>query len=226
MREVVLLDALGTLVDLRPPWPLLVEQLLCRGVAVTEEEARTALLAEIAFYRGHHDMASDDAGLAELRARCTVVLRDALPPSAAGLGVAELQAVLLDSLRFEAYPDVRVTLEALRAKGLRLVVVSNWDVSLHAVLHDTGLDGLLDAVLTSAECGVAKPEPAIFARALQAVGVSDPARALHVGDTVAEDVAGARAAGIEAVLIARDGAGGPDGVTTLPSLKGLEHLAP
>ena len=73
-----------------------------------------------------------------------------------------------------------------------MIVVSNWDVSLPGALASAGLSGLIDAVVTSAEVGAAKPDPEIFTRALAMAGVAaEPA--VHVGDSLAEDVAGARA---------------------------------
>jgi putative hydrolase of the HAD superfamily len=126
---------------------------------------------------------------------------------------------LLASLRFRPYPDVRPALAGYRLRGLRLVLVSNWDVSLHEVLAKLGLADLLDGVLTSAEVGMRKPAPEIFQRALALARV--PAHeALHVGDSLQEDIAGARGAGIEAVLIRRDGRLEP-GVRTIRSLAEL-----
>jgi putative hydrolase of the HAD superfamily len=217
----VLLDALGTLVELPPPWPPLVRELAARGVAVGLEEARAAMRAEMAFYRAEHHRASDRAGLAELRAACTAVLRDALGAPARDLPARELEAALLASLRFAPYPEVPRVLRALRAAGARLVVVSNWDVSLHDVLAATGLRPLVDAVLTSAELGVAKPDPAIFAAALREAGDVAPQAALHVGDDEQADAAGAAAAGIPAVLVRRDGGPAPPGVRVIRSLEGL-----
>jgi putative hydrolase of the HAD superfamily len=222
-RRAVLLDALGVLLELEPPWPLLRAELAERGVAITEEEARVALLAEIAYYRAHHDEASDLERLQELRDRCAAVLDAALPPRARGL--PDLRDALLASLRFRPYPEVPAALEALREDGAtRLVVVSNWDVSLHGVLADTGLSPLLHGAITSAECGAGKPDPAIFARALELAGGVAPAAALHAGDTIGADVAGARAAGIRPVLVARDGAPAPPGVAVLDDLRGLPAL--
>ena len=99
-----------------------------------------------------------------------------------------------------------------------MVVVSNWDVSLAEVLERVGLAPLLDGVVTSAAVGAAKPDPAIFAHALALAGVP-AARARHVGDSLDEDVAGARAAGIEPVLLRRDGGPRPGrGVRTIAGL--------
>ena len=219
--RAVLLDALGTLVELPPPWPPLAQELAARGVAVGLDEARAAMRAEMAFYRAEHDRASDRAGLASLRADCTAVLRRALGAPVRDLPDADLQAALLAALRFRPYPEAPAVLRALRAAGARLVVVSNWDVSLHDVLAATGLRGLLDGVVTSAELGAAKPAPAIFAAGLLAAGDVPASAALHVGDDEEADAAGARAAGIPAVLLRRDGGPAPAGVRTIRSLSEL-----
>jgi putative hydrolase of the HAD superfamily len=220
----VLLDALGVLLELQPPWPLLRAELAARGASITDEQARTALRAEIAFYRRHHDEASDAERLEELRDRCAAVLDAALPRHARGL--PDLRDALLASLRFRPYPEVRDALAALRDDGAtRVVVVSNWDVSLHVVLAATGLSRLVDAAISSAEFGAAKPDPAIFGRALELAGGVAPGAALHAGDTVAADVEGARAAGILPVFVARDGATAPPGVNVLEDLRGLPALA-
>ena len=224
----MLLDALGTLVELPPPAPALVEEFAARGVDVTVEEAGRAVRAEIGFYRAHLDEARDAAGLAALRARCTTVLREALPEHARGLEDAALQEALLAALRFRPYAEAPDVLRALRGAGLRLVVVSNWDVSLHEVLDATGLRPLLDGVIASAVLGSAKPDPAPLLAGLELAGVA-PEEALHVGDSVEHDVTGARAAGVEPVLVLRPGEPAPDavpdGVTTIASLRELLGLA-
>jgi putative hydrolase of the HAD superfamily len=213
----VLLDALGTIVELERPWPHLVAELGTRGVVVDDDRAREAMLAEMAYYRAHHDEASDLAGLRDLRRRCAAVVQDVLgTPLAPG----EVEEALLAAIRFRAYPEVPAVLAALRERGARLAVVSNWDVSLHDVLERTGLRPLLDAVVISAELGAAKPDPAIFRAALDRVGAV-AGDALHVGDSLEADVEGARAAGVEAVLVARDGAAAPDGVRVIASLDEL-----
>jgi putative hydrolase of the HAD superfamily len=218
-RGAVLLDALGTLLRLEPPAPRLRASVRARlGVDVGPERAQSAVRAEIAWYRTHIDQGRDLAGLAALRRRCAEIVRDELALHGADLEVV-LEA-LLAALVFTPYPDVVPALEALRARGSRLVVVSNWDVSLHEVLHRTGLDALVDGAVASAEFGTAKPDPAIFARALELAGVA-PGAALHVGDSLEADVEGARAAGIAAVLVARDGEAAPPGVPCVASLAEL-----
>jgi putative hydrolase of the HAD superfamily len=219
--RAVLLDALGTLVELPAPWPALVAQLGARGVTIEEQEARAALLEEMAYYRAHHDEAVGPAELDDLRDRCTAVLRAALPPHAREAG--DLRGALLASLRFRPYPEVPAVLAELGALGVRRVVVSNWDVSLRGVLDDTGLAPLLDGVVISAEVGAAKPDRAIFERALAVAGVA-ASEALHIGDTVAADLDGARAAGLHAVHLDRSGAD-PSAVTSLAGVPGLLQSA-
>ena len=108
------------------------------------------------------------------------------------------------AIRFRAYDDAAPALAQLRELGLRLVCVSNWDVSLPEVLARCGLGGALDGVVTSAQVGSRKPDPAIFRPALRLARCS-ATEAVYVGDTPAEDVEGARAAGIRALLIDSDG---------------------
>ena len=97
------------------------------------------------------------------------------------------------------------------------MVVSNWDASLPEVLERVGLGPCVDAVVSSAEVGAAKPAPAVFEAALERAAVG-AAEALHVGDSLAEDVAGARAAGVAAVLLDREGTRGFDGVEVITGL--------
>ncbi len=216
---VVLLDALGTLLELEPPWPHLVRELGRRGTRVTEEQARRAMRAEMAFYRAEHLRGDSPAGLAALRRECAEVVRADLGPAGAAPRIEAVEAALLAALRFVAHRDAVPALEALRADGARLVVVSNWDLSLHRALEHTGLAGLLDGAISSAEAGAAKPEPAIFIRALSLVGAS-AADAVMVGDTMATDVAGARAAGVAPVLLVREAGEGPGSSGAAPEPAG------
>jgi putative hydrolase of the HAD superfamily len=237
----LLLDALGTLVGLEPPVEPLRRELRERfGLEVSEDAARGALRAEIAFYRAHHDEASDRERLEDLRRRATEALRDALVTSSEGdplavaggrairsLPLAPLTEALLAALRFRPFEEVPDVLCAARERGVRLVVVSNWDVSLHDVLAETGLAPLLDGAITSAEVGSAKPDGGIFARGLELAGVG-ATDVVHVGDSVEHDVAGALAAGIEPLLLVRDGvtvdSPVPPGVRTIPTLRPLLDL--
>jgi putative hydrolase of the HAD superfamily len=218
--RAILFDALGTLLSFEPPAPHLRAALRERtGTDVGEAAAEAAVRAEIAYYRGHLDEGRDPASLADLRARCAAAMAPVLPEIEPDV----LLAALLDSLRFFAYPDAAPALAALREAGIRTVVVSNWDWSLHERLAETGLDALVDGALASAVVGSAKPDSGIFRAALEHVGVR-PQEAWHVGDTPDVDIDGARAAGLRPILIARDG-GGLEGVTVVRTLTELIPLA-
>ncbi|MGW8989880.1 HAD family hydrolase [Streptomyces zhihengii] len=100
----------------------------------------------------------------------------------------------------DLYDDVRPALTALRAAGVRVVVAGNQTVRAGRLLR--ALDLPADHVATSAEWGVAKPEPEFFARVLEAAG-SAPERTLYVGDHPANDVFPARAAGLRTAHLRR-----------------------
>jgi putative hydrolase of the HAD superfamily len=220
--RAVLLDCLGTLVRLEPPAPRLRAGLRAHaGVEVDEAAADAAMRAEIAFYRAHMDEAVDAAALSDLRDRCARVVREAL--GLRGVPHPAVRAALLEALKFTPFDDVPGALAALRARGVRLVVVSNWDVSLHEVLARTGLAGLVDGAVSSAEVGAAKPDPAPVRRGLELAGVG-PRDAWLVGDTPDADVRAAQAAGVRPVLLDRTGDARVPGVATVPSLADLAPL--
>jgi putative hydrolase of the HAD superfamily len=218
--RAVLLDALGTLVELQPPAQRLQRLLRESGIEVTEEQAARGFAAEIAYYLDHHLEGSDRERLERLRDRCAEEMRRAL-------GVPELdhaaaRRAMLGALEFTPYPDVLPALGELRERGLTLVIASNWDCSLPDWLRPTGILALVDGVVTSAEVGAGKPDPRVFERALQVAG-AEPAEALHVGDRVDNDVEGAAAAGVRGLLVQRDGEP-PPGVEAIASLRELSAL--
>jgi putative hydrolase of the HAD superfamily len=127
-------------------------------------------------------------------------------PVPSRFAAAELFHRFGTSEAWEVYPEVPAVLADLRARGLRLGVISNWDERLPLVLERLGLTPAFDAVVYSSEVGVEKPDRRIFAEALRRLGVA-PEEALHVGDSALEDVEGAVAAGMEAVRLDRRGPG-------------------
>ncbi len=122
---------------------------------------------------------------------------------------------------WEPYDDTLPALAALRDRGLRLAVVSNWDSRLRPILEERKLRPWFDAVVISAEVGWRKPHPAIFERALGLLGCA-PGDALHCGDSVGDDVEGARAAGIRPVLLDRHGTRSVPGTEVV---RGLGEIA-
>lgn len=195
----MLVDSFGTLVAMEQPHVRLAELL-----GVREDEAAAAFRAEISYYVEHHLEGRDDASLERLRDECARVLHDALPPAAAArVDHALVRQAMLDSIRFDAFADSATALQGFRAGGLRVVVASNWDCSLPEVLARARLLHLVDGVMASATAGAAKPDSGLFEAALELAGC-DASEAIHVGDSLENDVAGAVAAGIAPVLVARD----------------------
>lgn len=201
VTRCVLLDALGTLVRLEPPWDHLDGE--------PSEPLERAFRAEMSYYREHSDEGRDPDSLAALRRRCAAIL-------SAQLGREVAVEEMMAAIRFRAYRDAAPALAELRALGVRLVCVSNWDYSLPDVLARVGLADELDGVVTSAAVGARKPDPRLFEAALEVAGCAAD-EALHVGDTPTEDVEGAKAAGIRALLIDRDGGG------DIESLHAIRH---
>lgn len=120
---------------------------------------------------------------------------------------------------WELFADVEPALTVLQARGVRLAIVSNFDGRLHAICDGLGITPAFDAIITSGSAGAAKPDPAIFENALTALAL-EPGGVLHVGDSLREDIAGARAAGLYAVHLIRDGRE----VTTAPTIGTLGDL--
>ncbi len=106
------------------------------------------------------------------------------------------------------FPDALPTVEELKKRGKILGIVSNWDSRLFGICEGLGLSPYLHFILPSAVAGVGKPSPKIFEIALKRAGVSK-GEALHVGDSLEDDVAGAEEAGIQAVFLDRKGSRTP-----------------
>ena len=187
--DAVTIDAYGTLVALRDPRPALVWALRERGVERTLEQVGDAFDVETTHYIPRSHEGRDEASLALLRRDCAEVF---LAAAGAELDPDEFAPVYIASIEFEPVPGAVEAVRALGARGLATAVVSNWDVGLHDHLRRLGLDV---PVVTSAEAGAPKPDPAIFRLALTRLGVS-PERALHVGDSPADEE-GAHAAGMQ-----------------------------
>ncbi len=110
-----------------------------------------------------------------------------------------LYAVMLDV--WQAYEDTVPTLQALKAAGVRICLLSNAGVPIRDVLDRDGLTPLVDAVVLSYEVGYVKPDPRIFAAALAAVSCA-PTEALMVGDSGRDDTGGVEL-GLRTLIIPR-----------------------
>jgi len=105
---------------------------------------------------------------------------------------------------WQLYPEARQTLAALHARGYRLGVISNFDARLFGVLDGLDIGHFFDPIVASTRAGAAKPEPAIFQKALTKCDLR-PQEALHIGDSYELDIVGAQQAGLSPVLIERSG---------------------
>ena len=189
--DAVTVDAMGTVVELSDPVPRLQDALSRHGERHESNPVRDAFAAEVAYYLPRAHAGRDEASLAALRVACAGVFLDAL---GAELDAGEFAPDFAGALRFRALDGAEQSLARLRAAGLALACVSNWDLSLAAYLEDAGLAHHFDAVVSSAEAGAPKPDEAVFRLALERLGVP-PERALHVGDGDG-DRQGAAAAGL------------------------------
>jgi putative hydrolase of the HAD superfamily len=103
---------------------------------------------------------------------------------------------------YTMYPDTIPALDALKANGFKLAVLSNWDTTLFRTLDEFGLTPYFDVIVASLVEGVEKPHPRLFEILTERSAVKAK-NILHVGDDPVADVSGARGAGMYALLIDR-----------------------
>lgn len=117
------------------------------------------------------------------------------------------------------YPDTLGVLKEMKGRGIELGIISNFDTRLFNVLRGLGIAELFDTVTISSLARAAKPAPQIFTYALDLHAV-EPGEALHVGDSLREDLEGARQAGLLSVLLERE----PHGALSDSRIASLEEL--
>jgi putative hydrolase of the HAD superfamily len=129
---------------------------------------------------------------------------------------------------FELYDEVPAVLRELKASGLLIGLVSNSHRCLTSFQSHFDLQGLISAAISSPDHGFMKPHPTIFSAALSLMDVA-PAQGLMVGDSVRQDVDGALAAGMRAVLLHRPDSVHPQaeelGRRGVPVIRSLTELA-
>jgi FMN phosphatase YigB (HAD superfamily) len=189
--DAVTADAMGTLVELDDPVGRLSEALHRWDLDRSSDQVGAAFQREVAYYLEHKLEARDASELGDLRRRCAAVFLEGVD---ADIDPADFSPAFVDSMVFAPVNGAVPALERLRAAGLSLACVSDWDIGLEEQLAKVGLDHLFETVLTSAEAGAPKPEPPIFEEALRRLGVQAN-RAVHVGDGEG-DREGARAVGM------------------------------
>lgn len=221
--DAVIFDWGGTLSvwanpDMEDMW-----RLAARRIAPDREDELTAQLIAVearSWSRGGPAMRS--TRLAELLAEASQEL---------GVDVAEVVIEEACGHHLESWtphirhqPDAAGAIAALRERGLAIGLLSNthWPRHFHErFLARDGLDRLIDVRLYTSDMDHVKPHPEAFEAVLDALGVSDPAQAMFVGDRLYDDVCGARAVGMKAVWVRNEHTPAydvePDGV--------IEHLA-
>jgi HAD superfamily hydrolase (TIGR01662 family) len=121
------------------------------------------------------------------------------------------------------YPEVVDVLEALKKRGYRLGIVSNWSWNLRERVSQAGLDGHFEIVWASAYAGCNKPHPLIFRQALDQLQVR-AGRVLYVGDSYEHDVVGGRNGGLDVALLDREGTASDPGCPVIHDLWGVFDL--
>ncbi len=117
----------------------------------------------------------------------------------------QIDTLWWDCSHVQVYPDVEPTLSGLRAKGIKIGLVSNgFKQDLDHVLGELGLEKWFDVIVCIDSCNCAKPDKQIFLYALDKLGI-EPHEAVFVGDSVAQDYEGAMNVGIKPYLIDREG---------------------
>jgi len=220
-RRAVLFDAAGTLIEPRVPigdtYARIAEKYGAGMSAwrLDDAFARVWRATPAMVYPG----LPADASARHEREAWRVIVRQtylaadsAIRPSDFDACFEELFAYYATGAAWRVRSGAPEALRALRAAGAATAVVSNFDRRLHGILADLGLAALLDLVWLPSDAGVAKPDPAIFASALSALGVTAE-HALFVGNDAQRDLAAARAAGLRPVDV--------DSLATLADLPAL-----
>ena len=104
---------------------------------------------------------------------------------------------------WEIYPEVPDVLKELKVQGYELGAISNFDTRFFKIFRELNLDQYFDSITISSLAGSAKPSPKIFKYALDQHAL-DPDEAIHIGDSIKEDIEGARQANMLSILVDRE----------------------
>ncbi|MBR5259062.1 MAG: HAD-IA family hydrolase [Eggerthellaceae bacterium] len=223
--KAVFFDVGSTLLYPSPGVPETFTAAACsRGHSVSLEEARRYMPLADAHYDREYATNGDFWCSHD---QATAVWKDMYKILACELGLAhdahgiaeDTHAQYRRAHHWGVYEDVLPCLQGLKAAGLRLGIISNWDAELGLLIDELKLGHFFDAVFPSAAVGLRKPDPRIFEKALGEFGVSAE-EAVHVGDLPEADGAAARV-GIRPIIIDRKGLHSDCGFTTVSSLQNL-----
>jgi putative hydrolase of the HAD superfamily len=207
--DVIFLDVGDTLIRAHPSWAAVYRQgLLDEGIDVSEKDLERALLEET--QRSPWWLSEEPFEATEAVSFARIVEFDRAVLGRVGYSdlperaFRRIEDAFARRSAWHVFPDVMPALDALKAAGLGLCVISNFVWGGPELIHDLELARHFDALVISARVGFQKPNEGIFRHALEAMR-TEPSRAMHIGDSYKADVQGARRLGIEAVLIDRSG---------------------
>ncbi len=167
----------------------------------TPEAVRPALAATLVGLHREREATNRESDPRDVFRRTFAALgREVSEDGQAARGVAALHDAFVRACALA--PDTVTVLEDLRRRGLALGLLSNYSLAsaIRSSLVRLGIDGFFDAVLVSADLGVVKPEPVLFARIAADLGLP-PHDILLVGDNLKADVAGGAAAGMRTAQV-------------------------
>jgi len=224
--KAVFFDAGGTLLH---PYPSVGE--IYRDAALRHGCAADALVLEKKFHEvwlrrdGVTSLAAHSSGKNERRWWRSVVEEVFSEiPGVADFDkfFAELYGLFAHPSVWRLYPETLEVLAELKGRKIRLGIISNWDSRLFGLCQGLALDRYFELVLASAVFGASKPSPRIFEEGLRRFQIL-PQEAIHVGDSLQDDIGGARAVGMDAVLVDRRGVHGRSALD-IPIIQDLKEL--
>ena len=232
---VLIFDSYGTLMEMDDFYGRLQSGFARLGVALPLEVVRRAAHAEMHHYMKGARLARCLDSWEKLRRDCAFTLENAIRDQGykVDLPAERVMQVLSEAVVYRPFPDIKSSLEKLRAKGIRLGVLSNWDFKLPEALENAGIAHLFDFALSSAQVGIEKPAREFFERGLALARRYSPGlRArdcFYIGDHYEKDVLGARNAGLNPLWLVRDARDLPSGETheaddDVPRLRSLRDL--
>ena len=207
--DAIMLDAGGTLIDLRPSREEVFTKVLhLHGSnAKLEDVSRAVARAERVFDDAQAKLDGKDEGVFWNSYDEFVLKRLGFKGDIEKFSKdvsAEFDRVVPEVKNWIAFPDARPLLEDLKKRDFKLGLISNATDLARKVMDNLDFSKYFDFMVLSEEVGVRKPDPRIFLMAAQKANVH-PSRAIHIGDRLAIDVLGAKKAGMNAVLIDRMG---------------------
>ncbi len=226
-HAAVFFDAGNTLFSAHPPVGERYAAAAARaGLHVDPREVESSFRREWLRRSGAHSLAqaaSDERERAWWRDLVAAVFTELAPSERFTDFFTDLYEQFGRPETWRLHPDAEPVLDECRRRGVVPGIVSNWDSHLDGLCRGLNLDSRVGFILSSSRAGVAKPHPRIFELALERAGVA-PDRVLHVGDSLQDDVAGARRAGLDALWIRQRGEEPPADVATADSLLDVLEL--